>query len=285
MEILLFFWILLFDKFKFSAYAHFFYNMEVSMKSFRIAMASSFFALFCMSNTSFASEQSRALKQFQKQQNKILFSKGKDKDHRKKRGRLGPQGYPGSTGGPGTPGTPGTPGAAGLTSFISSVVNVDSSNGNGQTVAPQAPIIFNTDITTGFNITNNMAGTFTVTNAGVYEIIYGAYPDVSALSVVSQLVELALNITNGVTTNITANSAQTTQSAHDGTVPNPPPTAPSPVMGSNHGWLPASYIVSLNAGATIQVINNAPVGGSNLIFDTSGSNSDTHAFITIKQLM
>jgi hypothetical protein len=267
--------------------------MEVLMKIFRFAIASSFFALLCTSNTSFASEQFRALQKFQKQQNKILLNKSQNERHGP-RGYQGPSGTPGVNGTDGTPGTtgtsptgpagppgapgPATPGLPGLTAYISAVIN---GAGAGVTVGSEQPIIFN-ETTTGPNgtvavgITNNTtggnAGLFTVASPGVYEIIYGIYPNFSDDT--SQFA-VALVIDTQVNNDTFSSSQGSIFGVVTDTDDNPPEL---PVQMRNFGWLTGRYILQVNS--SIALVNDS--GNNSFTFDNTSSS--TVGYITIKKL-
>jgi hypothetical protein len=235
------------------------------MNRVTIAIASLIFVMLGIGNSAFADERLRAMKQFEKQQNKVLFSKDKDHCPRGPRGFQGPDGTPGEMGNAGTNGTNGNPGP-GITTYISSVVN-----GEGQALGTPSftPVKFNTDIASA-NIINGL-GTFQAA-PGYYEVVFGIYPDYSNF-LPGTLIELALEI-NGI---VSSNTQMTTQSTHQGTA------GGQNVTSANTGWLTGAFIVHLPlpVSNSIALVN---FSSFTLPFDTSGSATDTKAFITIKQV-
>lgn len=174
-------------------------------------------------------------------QKRILLCKDK------KRGRRGPpgdQGKAGLPGGPGGPGQPGTSGQANLSPFLSAITS--GSPFSLQLVAPNAPILFNNTISSsGASIT---AGVITVTQAGLYEINFGAtfgFADGASIS-------LQVDSSNVVT--VTSNENQ---------------------------WCGASITVSVNS--TISVINSSSFAIMLNNTDSTGNNNNP-AYITVKRI-
>jgi Collagen triple helix repeat (20 copies) len=182
-------------------------------------------------------------------------------------GSTGPTGATGPTGSSGTGGVPGPSGPTRVPSFafITAVADGTTPTGsatpfNAQTVPSGSPIQFN--ILYSSNIMYSL-GVFTIMNAGTYEFTYGGK---WVAAVGNPNIDLTISSPPLVIGNI--------------------PGPEGVIQGGD--WATISLIASVDASATVEVLNTAASATPLILIPTGtpgvGSDGITSAFITIKQI-
>jgi hypothetical protein len=249
------------------------------MKKFRISLASLFFLMLYMGNTTSASEMSvksdRVAKGKKHHHDSHSSDSTSDSDSRHARrgprghdgkigrqGKIGhsgtpatspgPAGTPGPNGAPGPAGTPGS-GAGSIDTFISATWLLPITGSTA--IAQGQPLPFNALVVQGGSTTTYVAnsGIFQVNATGHYEVTFAAKWKTAT--------PLALRIFDGTTVTIPAAS----------------------LVLANDDYVTMSLIVPVTvSGTTFEIIPAPPpVGGGTLTFPGTGTDPSIHATITI----
>jgi len=260
------------------------------MRIAQVALTSLFFSVFYVSGIAFAevhaqangsaSQKDSSLKIIQVKKHREHSERSEHSGRRGKRGHHGkigehgvqgppgtegPEGFrgrhgvPGIQGGPGVPGVPGTPGSTAITTFITDVATTTEAS---QTVPPGDPIIFNSIVSQGGNVSRTAPGVYTVLNPGVYEVTFGASWATPSTASPSGNGEIALAVNSAVVRQATLTTLNT-----------------SPIFD----FATVTFFVEAGLPNTTFSVVNASTTNIQLV-DLTGTGLVSTAFITIKQI-